>query len=121
MIEYQGKTVFFAGDTRYDPEMLREIGRKFTIDLALIPIAPVEPRDFKMRVHTDPKEALQIFEDIGAKFMILIHHRTFVLGLDSILKYAQDQLKTLVAAKPLQESGFHPSSWRKENSPILIS
>lgn len=103
VIEYQGKTVFFAGDTGYDPEMFREIGRKFTIDIALIPIAPIEPRDFMMRVHTNPKEALQIFEDVGAKFMIPIHHRTFVQGLDSSLMFAQDQLKRLVSERHIED------------------
>jgi L-ascorbate metabolism protein UlaG (beta-lactamase superfamily) len=103
VIEYQGKTVFFAGDTGYDPEMFREIGRKFAIDIAFIPIAPVEPRDFMMRVHTDPKEALQIFEDLGAKFMIPIHHSTFVQGLDSSLTFAQDQLKRLVSERHIED------------------
>ena len=46
MIEYSGKTVFFAGDTGYDLEQFKEIGRKFSIDVALIPIAPIEPHDF---------------------------------------------------------------------------
>jgi N-acyl-phosphatidylethanolamine-hydrolysing phospholipase D len=103
VIEYQGKTVFFAGDTGYDSEIFREIGRKFTIDVALIPIAPVEPRDFMMRVHTDPKEALQIFDDVGAKSMIPIHHRTFVQGLDSSLTVAQDQLKQFVSERHLKD------------------
>jgi N-acyl-phosphatidylethanolamine-hydrolysing phospholipase D len=103
VIEYQGKTVFFAGDTGYDLEMFREIGRKFAIDIALIPIAPIEPRDFMKRVHTDPEEALQIFEDVGAKFMIPIHHRTFVQGLDSSLTFAQDQLKRLVSERHIED------------------
>jgi len=103
VIEYQGKTVFFAGDTGYDPEMFREIGRKFAIDIALIPIAPIEPHDFMKRVHTDPREALQIFEDVGAKFMIPIHHRTFVQGLDSSLTFAQDQLKRLVSERHIED------------------
>jgi L-ascorbate metabolism protein UlaG (beta-lactamase superfamily) len=103
VIEYQRKTVFFAGDTGYDPEIFREIGRKFAIDIALIPIAPVEPHDFMKRVHADPKEALQIFEDVGAKFMIPIHHRTFVQGLDSTLTYAQDQLKQLVSERQIED------------------
>jgi len=106
VIEYQGKTVFFAGDTAYDPEIFRVIGRKFNIDVALIPIAPIEPHDFMKRVHADPKEALQIFHDVGAKFMIPIHHRTFVQGMDSSLTYAQDQLKTLIASKHLQDRIF---------------
>jgi L-ascorbate metabolism protein UlaG (beta-lactamase superfamily) len=107
VIEYQGKTVFFAGDTGDDPEMFREMGRKFTIDIALIPIALVEPRDFMMRVHTDPKEALQIFEDVEAKFMIPIHHRTFVQGLDASLTYAQDQLRQLVTERHLEDRIMH--------------
>jgi N-acyl-phosphatidylethanolamine-hydrolysing phospholipase D len=103
VIEYQGKTVFFAGDTGYDPEMFRKIREKYNIDIALIPIAPFEPRDFMMRVHTDPKEALQIFEDVGAKFMIPIHHLTFVQGLDSSLTFAQDQLKRLVSDRHIED------------------
>jgi N-acyl-phosphatidylethanolamine-hydrolysing phospholipase D len=103
VIEYQGKTVFFAGDTGYDPEIFREIGKKFSIDAALIPIAPIEPHDFMKRVHADPKEALQIFEEVKAQFMIPIHHQTFVQGMDSSLTYAQDQLKPLIAARHLQD------------------
>jgi len=55
------------------------------------------------RVHTDSREALQIFEDVGAKFMIPIHHRTFMQGLDSSLTYAQEQLKQLIADRHLEE------------------
>ncbi len=102
VLEYQGKTVFFAGDTGYDSEKFKEIGKRFTIDAALIPIAPIEPRDFMRRFHTDPQEALQVFEDAHAKTMIPIHHRTFVQGLDSSLTYAQDQLKHLVSEQHLE-------------------
>ena len=101
VIEYQGETVFFAGDTGYDPEKFKEIGRKFHIDIALIPIAPIEPHDFMKRVHADPEEALQIFDDVHAKTMIPIHHRTFVQGLDSSLTYAQDQLKRFVVERQM--------------------
>jgi L-ascorbate metabolism protein UlaG (beta-lactamase superfamily) len=106
VIEYQGKTIFFAGDTGYDPEKFKEIGRKYAIDLALIPIAPVEPRDFMKRVHADPEEALRIFDDVHAKIMIPIHHRTFVQGMDSSMTYAQDQLKLLVKERHLEDRVF---------------
>jgi N-acyl-phosphatidylethanolamine-hydrolysing phospholipase D len=103
VIEYQGKTVFFAGDTGYDPEIFKEIGKRFSIDVALIPIAPIEPHDFMKRVHADPGEALHIFEDVGAKTMIPIHHRTFVQGLDSSLTYAQEQMNMLITDRHLGE------------------
>jgi len=103
IIEYRGKTIFFAGDTGYDPEIFKNIGSKFVIDVAIIPIAPVEPRDFMRRVHTDPKEALQIFEDCKAKIMVPIHHRTFVQGMDSSLMYAQDQLNQLISERHIED------------------
>jgi len=106
IIEYQGKTVFFAGDTGYDPEKFKEIGRKFSIDVACIPIAPMEPHDFMKRVHADPEEALHIFNDVSAKMMIPIHHRTFVQGLDSTLTDAQDQLKRATAERQLEDRVF---------------
>jgi L-ascorbate metabolism protein UlaG (beta-lactamase superfamily) len=53
------------------------------------------------RVHADPEEALQIFDDVHAKTMIPIHHRTFVQGLDSSLTYAQDQLKRFVVERQM--------------------
>jgi N-acyl-phosphatidylethanolamine-hydrolysing phospholipase D len=106
VIEYKGSTVFFAGDTGYDPEKFKEIGRKFAIDVALIPIAPIEPREFMKRVHADPEDALQIFNDVHAKVMIPIHHRTFVQGLDSSLMTAQNQLKQLITDRHLENRVF---------------
>lgn len=102
IIEYQGKTIFFGGDTGYGPDEFKEIGQKFNVDVALIPIAPVEPHDFMSRVHAGPEEALQIFDDLHARIMIPIHHRTFVQGTDSSLSYAQDQLQRLVAERHLE-------------------
>ena len=103
VIEYKGKTVFFAGDTGYDPEKFKEIGKKFAIDVALIPIAPIEPHEFMKHVHADPEEALHIFDDVHAKIMIPIHHRTFVQGLDTSLTFAQDQLKRFILEKHLED------------------
>lgn len=75
VIEGAGRTVFFAGDTGYDPKAFKEIGRRFpNIDLALIPIAPARGGN---RNHADPKEALQIFEDVGARYMIPIHFEAY--------------------------------------------
>ena len=103
VIEYKGTTVFFAGDTGYDPAIFREIGKRFRIDVALIPIAPIEPRDFMSPVHTDPKEALQIFEDVGATLMIPIHHDTFFQGLEPEVSYAKSIMQKLIQERGLQD------------------
>ena len=101
VVEYKGKTVFFPGDTGYDPEKFKTIGEKFRINVALIPIAPIEPHEFMKHVHADPEEALHIFDDVHAKIMIPIHHRTFVQGLDSTLTFAENQLRLLASERKL--------------------
>lgn len=82
VIEYAGLSVFFAGDTGYHPKIFKEIGRRFPdLDLALIPVGPAGRSRvvhwLKRRVHVDPAEALRVFEDVGARAMIPIHHGTF--------------------------------------------
>jgi L-ascorbate metabolism protein UlaG (beta-lactamase superfamily) len=99
VVQYQGTTVFFGGDTGYHPELFREIGRRFAIDVAMLPIAPIEPRDFMQRYHLDPAEALQVFEDVGARILVPIHHSTFVQGFDSTLTLAVDRLRELAASR----------------------
>jgi N-acyl-phosphatidylethanolamine-hydrolysing phospholipase D len=106
VIEYKGKTLFVSGDTGYDSLIFKEIGRRFSIDVALLPIAPIEPRDFMKRVHTDPAEALQIFEDLKAKLMIPMHHRTFYQGLEPRITYAEELLQKIIAEGGLQEKVY---------------
>ena len=80
VIEYGGYTVFFAGDTGYNPEYFKEIGRRFKIDLALIPIAPGGGSGIGSRVHVNPLGALMILRDVGAKYMVPIHYGTLFYG-----------------------------------------
>lgn len=103
VIQYNGKTVYFAGDTGYRDSLFTEIGQKFSIDVALLPIAPVEPREMMSRVHLDPSRAVQAFGELHAKFMIPIHHRTFFQGLEPQITYAQEELEKIVAEQGLQE------------------
>ena len=81
VVEYSGLTVFFAGDTGYDPQFFKQIGLRFPkIDLALIPVGPAGSRFFRplMRsAHVNPAEALRIFDEVHARWMIPIHFGTF--------------------------------------------
>lgn len=83
VVEYHGVKVYFGGDSAYEQPLFLETGLRFPrIDLALIPIAPIEPRDWMRRTHMDPREALQAFVDLGAARMVPIHYDTFVNSLD---------------------------------------
>src|SRR5258705_1063427 len=79
VIEGAGRRVFFAGDTGYDPHRFREIGARFPgIDLAFIPIAPGRKEGQADRWgHANPGQALDIFADVGARYMVPIHFESY--------------------------------------------
>ncbi len=82
MIEYRGVTVYFGGDSAWG-DHYRQTARRFPkIDLALMPIAPIEPRSFMKRTHLDPREAIRAFLTLGARQMVPIHYDTFVNSQD---------------------------------------
>jgi N-acyl-phosphatidylethanolamine-hydrolysing phospholipase D len=83
VFEYKGVVVFFAGDTGYNPEIFKEIGRRFKIDLAILPIAPSWGDSLGSRVHVSPLGALQIFRDVGARYMMPVHFGTMLFGSTS--------------------------------------
>lgn len=84
VIEYRGQSVHFGGDTGYDPELFRETRRRFPRqDVAILPIAPIEPRDFMSKHHIDPEEAVATFLDLGARWMVPVHFDTFVNSQDA--------------------------------------
>jgi L-ascorbate metabolism protein UlaG (beta-lactamase superfamily) len=83
VIEYHGMTVYYPGDTGYDPELFRSIGETYAIDLALIPIAPCyDPASLGTRYHVGPAGAVKILEDTRACAMVPIHYGTVHEPLD---------------------------------------
>ncbi|MEO6418186.1 MAG: MBL fold metallo-hydrolase [Polyangiaceae bacterium] len=85
VISYHGITVYFGGDTAYVQKNFVETAEHFpSIDLALMPIAPIEPRGFMKASHVDPKEAVQAFFDLKARRMVPIHFDTFINSTDQV-------------------------------------
>lgn len=102
VVEYHGLKVYFGGDTAYVQPFFVETQRRFPgIDLALIPIGPIEPRALMRRFHLDPREALQAFIDLGARRMVPIHYDTFVNSTD----HAGDALRELSEAQKKVDLG----------------
>jgi L-ascorbate metabolism protein UlaG (beta-lactamase superfamily) len=103
VIEGLGRRVFFAGDTGYDEKAFKEIGERFPgIDLALIPIAPAKGGNAR---HASPREAVRIFEDVRARYMVPIHFEAYhstAVPLDE----PRRQLAEEVARKQLEQRVF---------------
>lgn len=94
MIECEGKTIYFAGDTAYGSHF-KQIAEKFpNIDVALMPIGAYAPRWMMQSTHVDPHEALQAFIDLRAKEFVPIHWGTFRLSTEPL----NDPPKVLLAA-----------------------
>lgn len=73
-----GKSVFHCGDSAYFPGF-KEIGERYDIDIALMPIGAYESPSGR-DVHMNPEEAVRAFADLGAKALIPMHYGTFPLG-----------------------------------------
>ncbi|MFT3771016.1 MAG: MBL fold metallo-hydrolase [Minicystis sp.] len=83
VIEYHGLTVYFGGDTAYTKAQFEATRARFPkIDLAVLPIAPARPRSIMEGMHIDPAEALDAFRDLGARWMVPMHHSTFINSID---------------------------------------
>jgi L-ascorbate metabolism protein UlaG (beta-lactamase superfamily) len=102
VVEYHGFKVYFGGDTAYDQRMFVETGHRFpNIDVALIPIGPIEPHAIMRRFHVDPHEAVQAFVDLNAARMVPIHYDTFVNSTDK----PGDALRELTKAQKKLDLG----------------
>lgn len=91
-----GTVVYHSGDSAYF-EGFHEIGKRFAIDVALLPIGaylPVSGRG----VHMTPEEALAAFRDLSAKKMVPMHYRTFPLTREPL----DEPLQRLLLASSAQ-------------------
>ncbi len=92
IIHYQNQSIYFAGDTAYGPHF-EEIGERYKIDIALLPIGAYKPEFIMKNNHLNPQEAFDAFEKLQAKRMIPMHHGTFDLTdepLDEPLQWMQE-------------------------------
>lgn len=82
MIQFDTFKIYFAGDTSWGIHF-KQIGDIFeSVDVALLPIAPGEPRAWMKDSHINAQEAVQACIDLNAHTMIPMHWGTFHLGFD---------------------------------------
>lgn len=106
IIEYNGKTVYYSGDTAYDKNFFKFLGNNYKIDLAIIPIiyckdcTEVNLGDSHLR----PKGILKILDDTKASVIVPVHYGTFT---DPNVQY------------PALEKLLHTSTDYKERVKVL--
>jgi len=75
-------SLYHAGDTAYFSGF-REIGRRLSPELALLPIGAYNPPSFR-NVHANPSDATRAFLDLQARWMVPMHYGTFRLSHEPI-------------------------------------
>lgn len=82
MIEYDDFRFYFAGDTSWGRHF-DVIGKEFkSIDVALMPIGPGQPKQWMKDSHINAEEAGKAFLKLRARWFVPMHWGTFHLGLD---------------------------------------
>jgi N-acyl-phosphatidylethanolamine-hydrolysing phospholipase D len=106
LIQFDNFTVWYSGDTGYNPFQFKEIGSKYKcIDLALISIGAYAPRWFMKDMHINPEEAVQIHQDIGSLYSLGVQWGTFVLTAEP-LDEPPIKLKEVLHEKGIPEKEF---------------
>ncbi len=97
VIQTPTRTVFHCGDSAYF-EGFREIGRRFDIDVALMPIGAYDPPSGR-EVHMTPEQALVAFKELGAKHFVPMHYGSFPLSFEPL----SEPLHRLTTSARLQQ------------------
>jgi L-ascorbate metabolism protein UlaG (beta-lactamase superfamily) len=91
------RTVLFAGDTAYT-DAFRRIGERVKVDLAILPIGTYDPW---IANHASPEQAWRMFREVGADYLLPVHHSTFRLSREPV----GEPIERLLAAAG-------PEGWR---------
>jgi L-ascorbate metabolism protein UlaG (beta-lactamase superfamily) len=90
LVRKAGRTVAFAGDTAYT-DLLARLRDRGPIDLAILPIGAYDPWIYN---HASPEEAWRMFRDLGAHYLLPVHHSTFRLSREPL----EEPIRRLLAA-----------------------
>ena len=98
VIEAGRYRVVFGGDTAYT-DLFKKVRTSQAVDLAIMPIGAYNPW---IRAHCTPEQALRMADDVGADFILPVHHRTFALSSEPIA----EPMERLLSAAGEQRIGL---------------
>ncbi|HVM60916.1 MAG TPA: MBL fold metallo-hydrolase [Verrucomicrobiae bacterium] len=90
LLEHNGTTILFGGDTA-DTDSLRQACASRKIRVAILPIGGYRPY---IHMHASPEQTWKMFRELGADFLVPIHHQTFLLSYEP----PDEPLRRLIAS-----------------------
>ncbi len=103
VIEGSSARIYHSGDTAYFDGFAEIARRSGPIDAALLPIGAYDPAWFMSKQHMNPEEAVQAFDDLGARAFVAMHWGTFQLTDEPL-----DEPPQRLAAE-WERRGFEPA------------
>src|SRR5438067_158734 len=91
LVEKHGRALVFGGDTAYTNAFSRLKRRDVRVELAILPIGAYDPY---VNVHANPEQAWQMSREMGAEFILPMHHSTFRLSREP----AGEPIRRMLAA-----------------------
>jgi L-ascorbate metabolism protein UlaG (beta-lactamase superfamily) len=95
-----GKSIYISGDTSYF-RGFEEIGREFSIDLAIINLGGYSHGIPKFMAHLNPRQVVKAFRDLRAKHLLIVHWGSFRLTSEPVhfppLQLRQEMVKAGIA------------------------
>ncbi|HEU4593887.1 MAG TPA: MBL fold metallo-hydrolase [Pyrinomonadaceae bacterium] len=77
LVEKRGRALVFGGDTAYTTAFARLRRRGVRVDLAILPIGAYDPY---IHAHANPEQSWAMRREMGAKYILPMHHSTFRLS-----------------------------------------
>jgi L-ascorbate metabolism protein UlaG (beta-lactamase superfamily) len=81
LVEKRGRALVFGGDTAYTRAFARLKSRGTRIVLAALPIGAYDPYVY---VHANPEQSWQMANEMGAEYILPMHHSTFRLSREAV-------------------------------------
>ena len=101
LLRYHGLSVYYPGDTAFRKDLFTRVNQRFgPVDLALLPIGPIEPPKLMLKSHMDPRQALDAATLLQAHVMLPVHFETFINSLDKPGEDREALMKAQTAAPP---------------------
>src|SRR4051812_24816667 len=77
LVEKRGRALVFGGDTAYTNAFARLRQRSTRVTLAVLPIGAYDPYVY---VHANPEQSWRMAREMGAEYILPMHHSTFRLS-----------------------------------------
>ncbi len=121
LVTKNNRALVFGGDTAYT-KAFASLRPRVNIDLAILPIGAYDPYIY---AHSNPEQAWAMRREMGAKYILPMHHSTFRLSREPLgepvkrLRAAAGDEQWRIALSEVGETWTMPEAGKQNDSPDI--